>query len=165
MPRTAVAEQPKPAVRMVSRPLMPTLSDVPPPIKDYLKSNDKRWNWQRKDDVQNFWGTGIEALTVEELPADIQADLKKYGIKPTAEGWIQRHDSVLCTIPQGAWDELMQQEAIRRERMERGYLEELDEQIQDVSRGHASLQRPRGRKSTPGSFVATGGAREILDTE
>lgn len=153
MPRRAEAVSSEPVARMVSRPFLQTMTDIPEPIKDYFRSKDLRWNWQRKEEIPNLWGTGCEAFSLNDLPPDLLADTKRYGVKATEEGWIQRHDAILCVIPQAIFDQIQEQEAARRYRTERGYLQDLEEGMDRTSGGRARLHVPHGRKATPRSFV------------
>lgn len=109
---------------------------VPQEIVDWYTAQGMRLSWQRKneDGLSLKFGMGINPIVATELEVDhpeIVAVFKRFRMKITPEGYVQRQDAILCTQAQDEWEEMEAAFALRLREREDGVsdIEKLEETV------------------------------------
>jgi hypothetical protein len=126
-------------LKAANRPQHQGFTTVPPEIKDWYASQGMRLSWQRKhdDSLSLKFGMGIQPIVVTELEVDhpeIVEVFKRFRMKITPEGYVQRQDAILCYQSQEEWEET---EAAFRDRLKEredgvADIETLEKSVQDL---------------------------------
>ena len=123
-------------IEAVNRPTHQGFTTVPPEIVEWYTAQGMRLSWQRKNDdgLSLKFGMGINPIVATELEVDhpeIVEVFKRYRMKITPEGYVQRQDAILCTQAQEEWEEMEAAFALRLREREDGVsdIERLEETV------------------------------------
>lgn len=127
------------SIEAVNRPRHQGFTTVPQEIVDWYTAQGMRLSWQRKneDGLSLKFGMGINPIVATELEVDhpeIVAVFKRFRMKITPEGYVQRQDAILCSQAQDEWEEMEESFRMRLREREDGVsdIESLEDSVQKL---------------------------------